>query len=320
MESSVAMEHETAGAPATPDALIELIRSLAAELHPGRTAIPATLDHRLEQDYGFDSLGRVELFLRIEKRFGVDASRSGHGGRGDAARPAARDRGGRPGSPRARPPRSERASGLAVESETPDEAVTLPEVLAWHVRRHPDRPHIVLQDEDGGERTVTYAELDQAARAVGGGPHRARPRAGPGGGDHAADERRVLLQLLRHPARRAASRSRSIRPRAPRRSRTTCGVTRASSPTRRTVDRSSPCRRPSRSRCCCKPRVDDAARGGDAGGADAARGGGDGAPRAGRRTSRCSSTPPAAPAIPRASFSPTPTCSPTSARWAERCG
>jgi 1-acyl-sn-glycerol-3-phosphate acyltransferase len=63
----------------------------------------------------------------------------------------------------------ERVSALAVESETPDEAATLPEVLAWHVQRHPDRPHIVLQDEEGGERTVTYAELDQAACAIAAG-------------------------------------------------------------------------------------------------------------------------------------------------------
>ncbi len=56
-----------------------------------------------------------------------------------------------------------------MESETPDDAVTLQDVLAWHVRQHPDRPHIVLQDEEGRERVVPYAELDQAARAVAAG-------------------------------------------------------------------------------------------------------------------------------------------------------
>src|SRR5690606_9573257 len=63
----------------------------------------------------------------------------------------------------------ERASALASESETPDEATTLHEVLEWHVRRHPSRPHIVLQDDEGQERTVTYAELDQSARAIAAG-------------------------------------------------------------------------------------------------------------------------------------------------------
>src|SRR5262245_43166933 len=122
------------------DALIELIRSLATELHPGRTAIPSSLDHRLEQDYGFDSLGRVELFRRIEKRFGValpEAAMTGVETPRDllraiaAAGPARSTQAATPVVP------LERASVLAAESEAPDEAVTLPEVLAWHVRRHP---------------------------------------------------------------------------------------------------------------------------------------------------------------------------------------
>ena len=41
------------------DALVEMLRELAAELHPSRTAIPSSLDARLDQGYGFDSLGRV---------------------------------------------------------------------------------------------------------------------------------------------------------------------------------------------------------------------------------------------------------------------
>ena len=69
----------------------------------------------------------------------------------------------------AHPGAIERASALATESESPDEAVTLQDVLAWHVRKHPTRPHIVLQDEQGGERVVPYGELDQAARAVAAG-------------------------------------------------------------------------------------------------------------------------------------------------------
>jgi 1-acyl-sn-glycerol-3-phosphate acyltransferase len=172
VETSVARQDGATGTEATPEALIELVRNLAQELHPGRTP-PSTLDHRLEQDYGFDSLGRVELFLRIEKRFGVtlpEAVMAGVETPRDllrailAARPAGHHaRAGAPAVALARAP------GVAAESETPDEAVTLPEVLAWHARRHPARPHIVLQDEDGGERTVTYAELDQAARAVAAG-------------------------------------------------------------------------------------------------------------------------------------------------------
>jgi hypothetical protein len=51
--------------------LVAIVRNLAAELHPSRAGWPASLDARLEQDYGFDSLARVELLLRVEKAFGV---------------------------------------------------------------------------------------------------------------------------------------------------------------------------------------------------------------------------------------------------------
>jgi 1-acyl-sn-glycerol-3-phosphate acyltransferase len=149
------------------DALVELLRQLAAELHPTRAAIPVSLDARLEQDYGFDSLGRVELFVRIDQRFGVSLPEAVMAGAETprdllramlAASPAQHGAGA-----------IERVSALAAVSDAPDEAATLPEVLAWHVARHPDRPHIVLQQEDGGERVVTYAELDQAASAVAAG-------------------------------------------------------------------------------------------------------------------------------------------------------
>jgi 1-acyl-sn-glycerol-3-phosphate acyltransferase len=156
------------GAAVTPDDLVALIRRLAAELHPSRASVPSSLDAKLEQDYGFDSLGRVELFLRIEKQFGVRLSEAVMAGAETprdlmramlAATPA------RPGHAAA----ADRVSALASESETPEDAATLPEVLDWHARRHPGRPHIVLQEESGAERTVTYGELDQVARAVAAG-------------------------------------------------------------------------------------------------------------------------------------------------------
>ncbi len=168
METSAARTEEgSAGAAINADALIETLRQLAAELHPSRAAIPSSLDARLEQDYGFDSLGRVELFLRIERRFGTSLTEAVMA---SAETPRDLLRAMLAASPHeAHPAALERVSTLASESETPDDATTLPEVLAWHVAKHPDRPHIVLQDEEERERIVTYAELDQAARAVAAG-------------------------------------------------------------------------------------------------------------------------------------------------------
>ncbi len=169
METSVARQGQGAGGTAiSADALIETLRKLAAELHPSRASIPASLDARLEQDFGFDSLGRVELFLRLERRFGVGLPEAVMAS-AETPRDVLRALYSASPAHHEHAAAVERVSALAPESETPDEATTLPEVLAWHVRRHPDRPHIVLQHEQGGERVVPYAELDQAARAVAAG-------------------------------------------------------------------------------------------------------------------------------------------------------
>src|SRR5262245_20956501 len=57
---------------ASADALLEVIQTVALELHPHRQSIvSASLDSSLERELGFDSLGRVELLERVERAFGV---------------------------------------------------------------------------------------------------------------------------------------------------------------------------------------------------------------------------------------------------------
>ena len=54
------------------EALLAMVRELAAELHPRRFLTkPVTLDSSLTRDLGLDSLARVELLARIGKRFRV---------------------------------------------------------------------------------------------------------------------------------------------------------------------------------------------------------------------------------------------------------
>ncbi|MGB5081017.1 MAG: AMP-binding protein, partial [Burkholderiales bacterium] len=166
METPVARKHPSGGAPASAELLLETARQLAAELHPSRQAPPAALDGRLDLDYGFDSLARVELFLRVERRFGVSLPQNVMAG---AETPRDLLRAIQAASPALPAPSHERVSPLEEESATPDRAATLIEVLQWHLARHPERPHIVLQEESGEEQTVTYAALDRAARAVAAG-------------------------------------------------------------------------------------------------------------------------------------------------------
>ena len=52
--------------------LLEATRALAVELNPRHAVTAAvTLDCSLDHDLGLDSLGRVELLVRLEKAFNV---------------------------------------------------------------------------------------------------------------------------------------------------------------------------------------------------------------------------------------------------------
>ena len=51
-------------------ALLELALELSRELHPQRKTRVLTPDSLIEREAGLDSLARVELLLRAEKRLG----------------------------------------------------------------------------------------------------------------------------------------------------------------------------------------------------------------------------------------------------------
>lgn len=148
--------------------ILQIAQRLTAELHPARTAPTATLDSLLDRELGFDSLGRVELLARIERALDISLPESvlmtaetprdllravqqiaGPGGPGPVlpAAPTTRDETG----------------------ETPVIANTLIEVLDWHVHAHPARAHIYLTTESGTEEVISYAALQQGARAVAAG-------------------------------------------------------------------------------------------------------------------------------------------------------
>src|SRR5215470_2660489 len=56
----------------TAQTLLDIVQQLALELHPHKhQTLTVTLDSALERDLGFDSLGRMELLLRLERTLGV---------------------------------------------------------------------------------------------------------------------------------------------------------------------------------------------------------------------------------------------------------
>lgn len=146
--------------------LVRIARELAREIQPGRRAVErAGLDSFLDQDWGFDSLSRAELLLRVERAF---ATRLPERLLGEAetlhdlmdALAQAR------ATPSALPDIAQRAPAPDQAEPAPDTATTLTEVLDWHVQRHGDRVHIVLADGNGGESSITYRQLGERAQAV----------------------------------------------------------------------------------------------------------------------------------------------------------
>jgi len=158
-------------------ALVRIAQDLAHELHPRRrAALRAGLESSLERDWGFDSLSRAELLLRIERAFSVRLPEKLMGEAEtlrDLLSPLA-------GAPRL--PSLDAAARRVIAAEAaepaPAEAATLTEVLDWHVLRHGERVHIVLWRGGGEETALTYRELAGRARAVGGGLRQAGLQSG----------------------------------------------------------------------------------------------------------------------------------------------
>ncbi len=152
----------------TTSTLLSTIRDLAAELHTRpKAAIQITLDSSLERDLGFDSLGRVELLTRIEHQFNINLPEQLFAS--------------------AETPRDllqalvEAAPAISLAADThrdeaplwvqtePTDALTLTEVLAWHVRTHPERTHITFLETAGKESTLTYSALSEGAKKIAAG-------------------------------------------------------------------------------------------------------------------------------------------------------
>ncbi|HEB80257.1 MAG TPA: acyl carrier protein, partial [Chromatiales bacterium] len=123
--------------PQAGTALLELIRRLARELRPGVPVPELSLDSALDAEAGIDSLGRMELFARLERVLGwhldEDRAIAANTPRELLAAVAGT-------SPPAAPaPSSPRITPAAPAHRIPARIATLTEALAWHAEHHPER-------------------------------------------------------------------------------------------------------------------------------------------------------------------------------------
>ena len=160
------MASDSASTASREAALLELALELSRELHPNRRNRGLTPDSSLERDAGLDSLARMELLLRMEKRMGLrppdHAVLSAETFRdllaavevAFAAAPIAASAGPAP------------ESWASAQEEWPESAETLVEALEWHAQRHPDRPQIQYLADGETPEAITYGELWAGARRI----------------------------------------------------------------------------------------------------------------------------------------------------------
>ena len=149
---------------------LELVRQLALELHPRHDAtLRVTLDSMLDRDLGLDSLARAELLLRLERCLGAGVPEKALATAettGDLWRALRVVDAGAQDTPVPAPSDSAALDELVG---TPQAAVTLLEMLDWHVQSHPQRPHVYLYGEEERYEQITYAALSEGARVMAAG-------------------------------------------------------------------------------------------------------------------------------------------------------
>ncbi|WP_200892060.1 AMP-binding protein [Methyloterricola oryzae] len=149
--------------------LLETLGGLLAEVRPGASAVPIdSLDVSLEKDLGLDSLSRVELLSRLERRFQLALPEHLYA---EAETPRDLLRAIQQASPAADAldlagsaalPLADAAVGVAPARS----ASNLVEALRWHAERWPDRVHVRFYADEGEGESLTYGELEMQARST----------------------------------------------------------------------------------------------------------------------------------------------------------
>ena len=153
----------------TASNLLEIIEELAAEIHSENiNSAKPSLDSSLDHDLGFDSLAQMELLARIEKSFTISLSEKTL-----ATVDTVRDllRAVMTSGVRKHVEIVREISAIKLDEveDAPLHAENLVEVLEWHVKNHPNRPHISLYNDQDSDEIITYLDLWKGAEIVAAG-------------------------------------------------------------------------------------------------------------------------------------------------------
>lgn len=149
--------------------LLREIKRLTVELHPDLTTLSVELDSSLDRDLGLDSLARMELLSRLEKRFAIrlpeqvlataetprDLLRSLETGETAPSERILLE--------------ADSEVQLPAETNVPEMAATLVEVLRTHAASTPERVHLILDGHRDDPATITYQQLLTGAQRVAAG-------------------------------------------------------------------------------------------------------------------------------------------------------
>jgi acyl carrier protein len=157
-----------ARAPSLERAVVDEVQGLLGDLGVTRSqGIAAGSD--LTDDIGLDSLGVVELYDRLERRFGIvlpEETLEGARTVADFAAAVAHAQRTVTGSPRRMVAFGDRKRG----DSWPQDALTLLDVLDWHCERHPDLIHLrILSATEIDPEEISYGSLRAEAGRLAGG-------------------------------------------------------------------------------------------------------------------------------------------------------
>jgi fatty-acyl-CoA synthase len=155
--------------PISERLVLDAVRSLLAEIDPGRARIKVGLDDSLARDLGLGSLERVELMMRLEQACGVRLPESA-AAEAETPRHILRALGAGGRSTHKRIEEHEPAAARPGRA-APVSTRTLTEALRWQADRAPARVHLFLREDTGRERPITCGELWRDAERVAAGLH-----------------------------------------------------------------------------------------------------------------------------------------------------